>query len=151
MKSKYNVNQIIIISVLFVILCLIIILIINKQNNLNKVDEQINNEYIANAICEKEYQTENNYKFYNIENIEFKNDLIVEIKSTNRIEYFDKDNYNGFKANEKVENPKYDDENLIIMFDAGESPRKNNIKYSEYIKELTEDGYDCKTNNGNNS
>ena len=151
MKSKYNVNQIIIISVLFVILCLIIILIINKQNNLNKVDEQINNEYIVNAICEKEYQTENNYKFYNIENIEFKNDLIVEIKSTNRIEYFDKDNYNGFKANEKVENPKYDDENLIIMFDAGESPRKNNIKYSEYIKELTEDGYDCKTNNGNNS
>lgn len=151
MKSKYNVNQIIIISVLFVILCLIIILIINKQNNLNKVDEQINNEYIVNAICEKEYQTENIYKFYNIENIEFKNDLIVEIKSTNRIEYFDKDNYNGFKANEKVENPKYDDENLIITFDAGESPRKNNIKYSEYIKELTEDGYDCKTNNDNNS
>ena len=53
--------------------------------------------------------------------------------------------YEGFKENEKLANPIYDDKNLTIIYDnEGKQDLTNdNIEYENIITNLEQNGYVC--------
>ena len=149
MKNK-KIIKIFIILILVIAVITLTILIINKKNRID--DDVLNKQNLGIITCSKEIPVDNDfYKFYEIEEIQVEENIAKEQNSLFKIIYNDKDNYEGFKTNEKVKNPHYDDENLTIIYDnigkidlkVDEYGQKIEIGYKKIIEDLENEGYVC--------
>lgn len=133
----------------------IVSLIILGKNNSNNQPEKLGEnkdlleeKYTGIVNCTKEIPTDNEYyKVYEIQEIQVNKGIVKERNSLFKIIYNSKYNYEGFKVNEKLENPIYDDENLTIIYDnEGKIDMSyDEYEYREFIKELEDNkGYICK-------
>ena len=151
---KMNKKYYIIITILVVLLVLIIGMIGIKNvkntkrpnstiNTKENIPEQKTEPYTGNIRCEMLDKNDEIYETYFIENIEVENDKVKTNETKRKIKYKDEDNYKGFKENEKVLNPVYNDENLTIEYTFNEKYELPNENVDEYIKNLTDIGYKC--------
>lgn len=146
MKDKKKIVSIFAIIFLLIMLGVIIVLILNKNKELKEKKPEIINEiYTGKINCTKEISQEKEYKAYILDGIEVKEDIVQKRNFLYKIEYLDEENYNGFKVNEKVENPIYDDKNLTIIYNRDEDVDLSVDKrdYKEFIQELEQEGYTC--------
>lgn len=148
MNKKYY----IVIGILSVLLVIIISLISVKNleskndtntNNQDKQKEQENEKkYTGKIRCEILDRDDEIYKSYFIDNLEIENDNVTTSETKHKIIYKNSENYKGFKENQKVSNPVYDDENLTIEYTFHEKYEVND-EMDIYIKNLTDNGYKC--------
>ena len=80
---------------------------------------------------------------YFIENMEVENGKIKSNEIKRKIKYLNENNYKGFKENEEVINPIYDDENLTIEYITDEKFTMHDEDVNTYVKELEDLGYKC--------
>lgn len=150
MNKKYY----IIIAILVVLLVLIIGLIGAKNlKNTKKPNNTINNEenktekeiepYTGRIRCEIEDQNNEIYETYFIENIEVEKDKVKTNETERKVKYKSEDTYKGFKENEEVLDPIYDDDNLTVKYTFYEKSDLPNEDVDVYIKNLTDNGYKC--------
>ena len=151
MNKKYY----IVIGILSILLVIIISLIsvenlksknIPNENNQDKqVEQQEEQEktYTGNIKCEMLDKNDEIYETYFIENIEVENNKVKTSEIKHKIIYKNAENYKGFKENEKVLNPIYDDENLIVEYVLKEKEEIVDREMDEYINDLKKAGYKC--------
>ncbi len=166
MKKKKRIDEIMIIGFLLIILILVIVLIIQKNHNLennrqpiennnnnnnnnssdNNDKEAIKADYTGIVTCIMPFAQDEEYQIYNLDEIEVSEGIVQSRSFFTRIKYVDKDNYEGFKMYEKVNNPTYDDKNLTITYIRDEkidlTEYQRNIQ--EFSEELEQNGYTCK-------
>ena len=151
---KMNKKYYIIIIILVVLLVLMIGLIGAKNlKNAKKPNNTINTEenkseqktelYTGNIRCEMLDKNDEIYETYFIENIEVENDKVKTNEIKRKVIYKNANNYNGFKENEQVLNPVYDDENLIVEYIINERFTMHDEDVNEYINDLKTQGYKC--------
>ena len=156
MNNKNTIKILIILGLLAILILISILIVIKMQKQRLDINEPINNNNNNNSnnkviICKKKIKSDVAYETYNITEIEKENDIATKITFQIQIVYKDKDNYEGFKVNEKVTNPKYDDENLSIIYDLKEAidltkdENGNTVEkdYKTITENLKKDGYTC--------
>ena len=157
MENKQKKIKIAILVILSLTLIVIIVLSIVKKRNISVENNHLNNNNqneekkpINKISCVKELTSENYYKLYDLVDVE--NEIAKEKNSLFKIVYKNEDNYKGFKSNESdLQNPKFDDENLTIIYDhdgkidLSKDPEGENIEipYTNTIDELESEGYSC--------
>ena len=166
MEKKKRIVEIMIIGFLLIILMLVIILIIQKKYNLEKntqpTEENSNNrndndkdkdketireDYTGIVTCIMTVGQNEEYQIYNLDEIDVSEGIVQSRSFFTRIKYAGKDNYEGFKTHEKVNNPIYDDENLTITYLRDEKVDLTEYQrdIQEFSKELEQNGYTCST------
>ena len=164
MEKKKRIVEIMIIGFLLIILMLVIILIIQKKYNLEKntqpTEENSNNrndndkdketireDYTGIVTCIMTVGQNEEYQIYNLDEIDVSEGIVQSRSFFTRIKYAGKDNYEGFKTHEKVNDPTYDDENLTITYLRDEKVDLTEYQrdIQEFSKELEQNGYTCST------
>ena len=150
MKNKKKIIELITIITLLIILILIGVLIIKKTQELAKkseiqAPEEVKNLYTGKVNCTIDISKDNTNQTYILDVLDIKEGIVNYRNYFYKIVYLDQDNYEGFKLNEKVKNPEYDDANLTIIYEREEKKdlSKDHRKYQEFINELEQDGYTC--------
>lgn len=145
MKDKKKIIGIITLILLLVILIIIVILVATKNKKIAKPEEPMDELYIGTINCTLELSSEEKSKTYLLDEIEVKEGIVQSRGFQYKIIYLDKENYEGFKKNEEVENPEYDDVNLTIKYGNEEKQdlTKYNIAYENLITDLKKEGYSC--------
>ena len=161
MKNKKTLILSFTVGILVIILIVILVLIKVRVNNNNNSDKNNSNNSVAKPAepvenekekpvglitCTLTNDSSEYYQVNEIIEITLKNENIQEITNREEIIYKDKDNYNGFKENEKQENATFDDENLTITIN---NPLKltteelSQMDYQELINTYEEQNYKC--------
>ncbi len=145
-----------IITIIILIIMLVIIISMIGAKNLKNKHKEINNSekqeeynkyeenFTGKIKCELEDKDNIDiYMAYFIENMEVENGKIKSNEIKRKIKYLNENNYKGFKENEEVINPIYDDENLTIEYITDEKFTMHDEDVNTYVKELEDLGYKC--------
>ena len=158
--NKEKILKIVIISSLVIILIVVIGLIAYKKIDVENINKNIPNnpntekdnssetekeKYTGKVTCIKQATAESDDEFYNLREIIVEENMAKEGNSLYKIVFKNKDMYEGFKKNEKPQNPVYDDENLTVIYDneGKQDLTKENIEYENIITNLENEGYSC--------
>ncbi len=144
-KNNWQIIETILIVILLITLGIISILIVIKKNEMTEPTE-FANKFTGTIDCIKEMSGEQFYKIYLLDVIDVKEEVVEDRTPFYKVVYLDKDNYEGFKINEKVKNPEYDDSTLTIIYERNDNEDLyiNNQNYKEFIQDLEKNyGYKC--------
>ena len=144
-KKIYYVIIIILIIIITIIFGFIIAKKIKLKNDNFPPAEEIK-KYNGKISCLKEITIDNDYyQQYDLQEAIVVDDIVTENNFLSKIVYKDSDNYEGFKNNEKVNNPIYDDKNLTIIYTRDEkiNLEKDQKNFQDFIKETEQNGYTC--------